>query len=476
MNTYKRNQIIIFWHGIITILFLSYLCFYFSHEKMIPYMFAIIILLEISFLIFSLKSEKRNSSIYKKSITDFLTGAYNRDFLDSFFKKHDVNDYIFVMIDIDHFKIVNDDYGHNIGDVVLKKLTSTIQSSIRTEKEKDYFIRLGGEEFLIVLSKNNFIEASSVISFIERIRKIIKNIEFRNEKNEPFNITVSFGVNTTYDFVESVEKALLSADIALYRAKLTRDSVVLFNEKKMNRPKLELENILSMIQSRFVISFYQPVVNLKTNVVKNNEAFIRMKNGEEMFYPSDFLNSLQKNEDKILIFKDLMDYNLDRLSEKPGFKVSINMEINELFIDSIFEHLLLIAITHQNVKGRITLEVKNTDNEILDFKELSKKLSKLKENGYILSVDNFSMSSFDFLLLSYSELFNEVKISSFLVKSLASRRNNTRNIIKYIVMFAKEHDLDVVATQIESEKVKNELIELGVIYGQGYYIEKPEEI
>lgn len=147
---------------------------------------------------------------------DTLTGVYNRYSLnkeiDINIKKYERYEDIFglLMLDIDHFKNVNDTYGHDVGDLVLKELCSVIENLIR---ETDVFGRWGGEEFLLILPKTNKDEA---ISIATRIKNIIEEHKFEYIPQ----VTVSIGASV---YTQSIKKEIFLKDVddALYKAKST---------------------------------------------------------------------------------------------------------------------------------------------------------------------------------------------------------------------------------------------------------------
>ena len=156
---------------------------------------------------------REHFSLMERVSRDKLTGAFNRDYFDNN-KDIIIQDSSFkhlklgiVIFDIDHFKIVNDTYGHNRGDEVLKQLVSIVQNAIRQE---DVLIRWGGEEFLLLVNINSLVNLHSMI---EHIREKISK-EFFNKVG---NVTCSFGA-TIYRG-ENIEDAIERADKALYEAK-----------------------------------------------------------------------------------------------------------------------------------------------------------------------------------------------------------------------------------------------------------------
>lgn len=155
---------------------------------------------------------------------DEMTGIYNRrKFFELSEKKfaQNKNDMYAVMIDIDRFKDINDNYGHPMGDRVIKLITKTIASFI---SEDAVFGRLGGEEFCIVC---NYSSSGSVIENIEKIREAIENLEIISDIGESIKVTISEGVAKASTETKKLDELLKNADIALYEAKgLGRNRVI----------------------------------------------------------------------------------------------------------------------------------------------------------------------------------------------------------------------------------------------------------
>lgn len=167
---------------------------------------------------------EKNEELERLSITDKLTGLYNRAKLDSvlnkeFEKATRYNDIFSVIImDIDFFKSVNDNFGHQIGDDVLKESTKILSSCIRTS---DTLGRWGGEEFLIICPNS---KQEDAIKLANRINIAIKQHTF---STYPKKVTMSLGVASYCSIFKKAEDIVASADIALYKAKQTgRDRVV----------------------------------------------------------------------------------------------------------------------------------------------------------------------------------------------------------------------------------------------------------
>ncbi|MEO1889066.1 MAG: GGDEF domain-containing protein [Cycloclasticus sp.] len=163
----------------------------------------------------------KNTLLYRQAIqsahTDPLTGVLNRSTLQSVFQKETAqakrhpSDLSLVMLDIDFFKAVNDNYGHAAGDVALKELTNCIE---HTARESDHIFRLGGEEFAILLNSTD-LKGADLLA--ERLRKAVQGINIKYAEHS-FNFTVSMGITECNDN-DTLENTMNRADKALYEAK-----------------------------------------------------------------------------------------------------------------------------------------------------------------------------------------------------------------------------------------------------------------
>jgi diguanylate cyclase (GGDEF)-like protein len=163
--------------------------------------------------------ELQKKILYLNSITDALTKVFNRaslmESLESEFAKNKryQNTFSCILIDIDDFKVVNDNYGHLMGDLVLAKTASIIKKQLRAV---DSFGRYGGEEFLIILPVT---EAKEALLVAEKLRKKIAETEFI-ERGHNISISISQGISdSSIDTPKSQDDLLYKVDTALYQAK-----------------------------------------------------------------------------------------------------------------------------------------------------------------------------------------------------------------------------------------------------------------
>lgn len=180
-----------------------------------------------------LKIKILKDEINRISVCDDLTGLYNRQYLldrleEEMSRSKRYNTPISCMLmDIDYFKVINDMYGYQVGDRVLKQISSILKNHIRKE---DIVTRYGDEEFIIALPNTN---DKNAYVLAERIRKDIKSFKFFKEEEEPMNVTISIGVSTfPFPNMEpDVNTLIRYAEHSLYNAKKQgKNKVVLFSQ------------------------------------------------------------------------------------------------------------------------------------------------------------------------------------------------------------------------------------------------------
>ncbi len=158
--------------------------------------------------------KKFEELLYHQSVTDPLTNIYNRRFFMEILEqeaertKRNKKPFSLIMFDLDHFKNVNDHFGHTAGDKVLKKVADTVKGRIR---KTDYFARWGGEEFIILLPETSLNNAANLA---EELRRQISIMELENIGR----VTASFGV-AEYRYTDTIDTVLLRVDNILYEAK-----------------------------------------------------------------------------------------------------------------------------------------------------------------------------------------------------------------------------------------------------------------
>jgi diguanylate cyclase (GGDEF)-like protein len=217
------------------IVFFAFSLIAFSHKIIVDY-FGVLFLVIFSALFFYtykyVMMILENAELKREAVTDGLTQLYVYRYFELCLKKElkKANEgrgkLALVFYDIDHFKRINDTYGHEFGNVVLRTIARTLKDNTRSINT---LARYGGEEFCVLMPQTS---AKEVMIYAERIRNAIKNLEFKTDKGETVNITISGGIVTSEhnENITQYTNFVKAADSALYRSKETgRDKVRVFD-------------------------------------------------------------------------------------------------------------------------------------------------------------------------------------------------------------------------------------------------------
>ena len=384
---------------------------------------------------------------------------------------------ILFFLDLDRFKQVNDSLGHSVGDLLLIETAQRLQSLLRNT---DTAVRLGGDEFIILVSAQDgvhtdLLEQSNVIA-----EKIINEINrpFLINEHEIF-ISTSIGITLYSGMDETVESLLKRADTAMYQAKEAGRNTFRFYQQSMQDiadSRLQMEKNLrtAILKDEFHIQ-YQPQLS-ESNELVGAEALIRWENSElGIVSPVDFIPIAEETGLIISIGQWVIEEvcrQIKEWEEKNLYipHVSINISAKQ-FHQADFASILILMLEHQNVEPKkITLEI--TEGVFLgNLEEAIDKMNVLKQNGFSFSIDDFGTG---YSSLTYLKRlpFDQLKIDQSFVRGLVDNKTDAA-IVKAIVVMAKSMGLNLIAEGVETEQHLAYLSGFGCHYYQGYFFSRP---
>lgn len=379
---------------------------------------------------------------------------------------------VFLFIDMDNFKNINDTLGHFMGDKFLIKVTKIIKNLIR---EQDTFARLGGDEFVILLE-----DVDSIIDIVHIADKIIKRfytpIHIADKK---LYSGVSMGISIFPDDGETYEELIKAADTAMYRVKESGKNNYKFYTQKMNdkiiRRVLIENNLRNAVDKNELFLEYQPQVNLETKSVYGMEALIRWNHSKKgLIRPDEFIYIVEEmglmSEIGLWVARQAIS-DTKKLHDE-GFKliVSINISSKQLEKESFIDDLCCIVNDIGLEKKYIDLEI--TESQIMDNidKALSV-LNQLDRIGFNLSIDDFGTG---YSSLSYLKKLpaKTIKIDRSFILDI-DKNDDDRSIVATIIAMAKLLDKDVIAEGSETKEHIETLKFLHCYKIQGYFFSKP---
>ena len=424
---------------------------------------------------FKIQQEK----LFFQARHDSLTSLPNRmllmDRLHQSIKRVDRNGGIFavVFLDIDNFKMINDVFGHDIGDLLLIEIASILRSFTRIT---DIVSRFGGDEFVLVLDDLNKIDDSSRI-----LQKIMDRFQepFILQGN-PFDITFSVGVSIYPNSAANEEELLKFADMAMYRAKESGKNRYMYYDESMNTDilkhiKIE-QDIKRGIKNDEFILYFQPQYEVGTYKILGFEALVRWQHPQYGLKYPDYFIQIAENSSLIIPLGELISKKaIEQISKwykeglNPGI-VSINFTSKQLEHKSFFD-TLSAYMQEYDCKPR-WIEAELIERYVMsDTKKTSKILEKFKELGVDVSIDDFGTGYSSLSYLKHLEI-SKLKIDKAFIDDISNDKRD-RAIAKSIIDLSRGLDLKVLAEGVETKEQYDILKDMGCEIIQGYYFSKP---
>jgi diguanylate cyclase (GGDEF)-like protein len=377
-------------------------------------------------------------------------------------------------LDLDNFKPVNDNYGHEVGDQLLIEVASRITATIR---EEDSVSRQGGDEFALLLRDiESFAQCEQLL---ERLRQALAQPYFVD--GYAHKISVSIGI-TIYPIDDAdLDTLLRHADQAMYQAKLAgKDQYQLFNAHSNKETADELTRIneikQALLNEEFEI-YYQPKVNMKTGKVFGAEALIRWIHPQKgLIPPLDFLPIIEGTNTEIRIGEWVINQALTQMDswKQQGIiiEVSINVSSHHLQSSVFFDHLNEALDNHPDVRSE-HLQLEILESSALGDIDVISGIIKTCQTmlGVNVALDDFG-TGYSSLTHMKNLPANIIKIDQSFVRDVLHDPDDY-NIIEGIIALAKAFNRDVIAEGVETEDHGLMLLNMGCCAAQGYGISRP---
>jgi diguanylate cyclase (GGDEF)-like protein len=421
--------------------------------------------------------EEKSQELWAMAHHDPLTGAKNRRAYDEFMQnlphllsERDIG-VCFALFDINHFKAINDSYGHSIGDLVLKAIASRISQELRRGEE---LFRIAGDEFAVILLD---CDESTALGIAERCHEKIVGYDFTQLGiREPLRISAGLA-NARVDDIEGLQSLQWKADIAMYRAKRPGNAnVVMFTEALAR----DSEGLFSswvnsavydaIIYGSGLTMAYQPIVDLLDGAICHYEALVRIEKDGEMIQPSNIFpvveaRRLEVELDRAVLRQVLVDLRAGKL--QPGTGVSINLSGPSVIHDQVCNWLDEFEPFLKDY--RVMIEVTETAL-ITQIGLANENLSKLRKRGFEIALDDFGSGYSSVRYLS-SMPVDVVKFDISLVQGLCDKTQG--NMVTHLAQMILESGHQLVAEGIEDTATLEAARAAGFVRGQGFLMGKP---
>lgn len=426
------------------------------------------------------EKKEKDYQIWHQAHYDDLTGLPNRklftELLEQEIKKAGRSKHVvwLLFVDLDGFKNVNDTFGHQTGDELLRRLSARLQSTLR---EADIIARLSGDEFVISIHES---ESQSDVDIIAK--KIVQSLEkaFNIETSQIFT-SASIGIASYPNDASSALELLKFADQSMYMAKKQGKNRFTYFTPELEKAAKARQAISTDLRSaithnKFVLN-YQPIVDLKTKTLKKAEALIRWRHPEKgLISPASFIPVAEETglicEIGLWVIeqgiKDLIDW---KKTYSTPVQLSINLSPAQLMsIDERYDSWLQLIGENGLSGGDIVLEI--TEGMMLrDDSQINNRLLQYRDKDIQVAIDDFGTGHSS---LSYLKEFDidYLKIDKTFIENL-QKGASEESICEAIVLMAHKLGLMVIAEGIETEEQLSLLLDMGCDYGQGYLFSRP---
>ena len=378
-----------------------------------------------------------------------------------------------LLLDLDHFKEVNDTLGHGAGDQLIISIAALLRQHVRGT---DMVARLGGDEFAILLPDGDRAAATAVgESVVRRVRDHAATLDGTRRR-----VTASVGV-VTVKAAQQHEADLLSlADMTMYDAKdAGRDGCVVLDEHSSRQPRLgaRLEwkrRIEAALENDAFELHLQPILDLRTDRIGSAEVLLRLADSDELVHPSRFLYIAERSEQIVELDRWVVRRSAELLAElrshDPGFTLEVNLSGRSIGHASL-EQTIRDALEDNDVEPRaLILEITETA-AVADVEVAREFAERMTALGCKFALDDFGAGFGSFYYLKHL-LFDFVKIDGEFVAN-AHMSAVDRTIMRSIVGIARGLGKRTVAEFVAEPAVLDIVRAEGVDFAQGYLIGEP---
>jgi len=418
--------------------------------------------------------EKSSKDFFDQARQDALTGAYNRRAFDEDWRSLADAGYLgkcaLLLFDCDHFKAINDTYGHGVGDLVIQAIAHNLTAALRTG---DRLYRLGGDEFATMLPNS---DSSSAEAVAERCLHHIQSHDFTQYGlREP--VSVSIGVAMSEHAAFSLHELQTRADLAMYSAKRPGNRKIVFHGEGGTEgmaslvSNLRVNAVYNAVQRPECIQpHYQAIVTLPDGKPVYYEALARIRHGEDLLTPPEFLPIVRNHrievEFDLAVLRSVEeDIRIGRV--KPGFGLSINVSPVGILDERVIQGFLGML---SRAKGRrIIVEISEL-GLIAQLDKAEENIKRLRDVGCLVALDDFG-SGYSSLRMLSSMPVDIVKFDISMIHLLTSTCEKQLRIVGEIAHIIHANGYAIAAEGVETREHLDNVVNLGFSLAQGFYFD-----
>lgn len=412
-----------------------------------------------------------------RAMHDYLTGLYNRHYFDNALRQMAATSargngrHALIYLDLDHFKVINDHFGHQHGDMILREIAALLLSRTR---QADILCRVGGDEYALLLS--NTIPAQA-LRIADEIRQLIQGVHCQ-VAGQQLGVSCSIGLSDIDGSATNPEDYQKQADIALYVAKRRgRNRVHLYDPEDRESDELRTSidwtrRLGRAIEQERLLLHFQPVLHIASQSIAHYEALVRIDQGDEgLILPSVFIPALERAGAMAQLDHWVVNKSIALLQQNPCLhRVAINLSAQAFCDDALVPLVEELLRTTDVTPDRIIFELTESAS-MSNLAATQRMIKRLNELGCSFSVDDFGtgFSTFGYLKQFPAEC---IKIDGSFIVHL-DRNPVDQSLVRAISEVARALGKQTVAEFVESAAVLKLVQTLGIDYAQGYFVGRP---
>lgn len=415
-------------------------------------------------------------SLHQLAYYDSLCGIANRRALQNHLSSvletaedHPRHSVILLLINLDHFKLINDGYGHEAGDAVLRAVSERI---MQRNYLRGFMARLDGDEFALVVS--GYTDEHAILRFADALLDAVtRPIEVEGHK---ISVSASIGVALAPAHAEQVSQLMRCADTATQAAKSAgRNCSLMFHPSMLEAgdTRIAERGVLEQaLENNELFPVFQPVVSCAERGIAYYEALVRWQHPElGTLAPAQFLPAFKRFGLMARLNRWMLDHASAELSALgPHACLSLNIAAPDLMLDGYAEHVQAALARHDIDPARIRLEI--TEGELIEnFTACEASITRLRDAGMRLYIDDFGVG---YASLAYLKRLpvDGVKLDRSFLQDFPGDAQAV-DIIASIIGLAHRLDLEVTAEGVETLEQARLLMGLGCDYLQGFLFGRP---
>ena len=420
----------------------------------------------------------QNQQLWQISRTDPLTEVFNRRAFDdawqALLKQYtsQPTTIAYLLFDCDHFKALNDTYGHQVGDELIKISAQTLQRSFPAGQ---HIYRIGGDEFASIVVDKTIEEVEQIA---QKALSDLTSYPFAQldiKEKVSFSVGISFA--NTDQAIENIEVLPRQADIAMYKAKHSPHNKVHFYQHEhdtINQSLVSNKRLNQVLNAAYsgqnICLHYQPILNIETQAIYY-EALVRLEFGDETVFPADIFTIIAHHRLEVELDQKILNYLLSQLQNKSlpaNIGLSVNISAKTLlqpFVIDLFEPFLPYLKLH-----KIVIEI--TESVLIEhIQDVSFVLNKLRRQGFLIALDDFG-SGYSSIRYLANMPVDIVKFDMTLTHALSADLK-TQRLIQATAHMIREAGYELVMEGIETQQQLEQATLAGATNIQGYFIGRP---